>query len=101
MPGDRGESTSARTECDGAIAGPEAKMIHRSKPEIENNLWVRNIASNNHNKKQRVAARTAWEVSPVSRLAGGRVKSRRIFRPNSSQRQSHRDTHSHFAATMD
>src|ERR1700677_108969 len=101
MTGDRGESTSAGTECAGAIAGPEAKMIHRSKPEIENNLWVRNIASNNHNKKQRVAARTAWEVSPVRRLTGGRVESRRIFRPDSGQRQSHCDTHSNFDEPMD
>src|ERR1700677_742878 len=65
MVGDRGESTSAGPACAGAIAGPEAKMIHRSKPEIENNLWVRNIASNNHNKKQRVAARTG--LGSVSR----------------------------------
>jgi hypothetical protein len=61
MVGDRGESTSAGTASAGAIAGPEAKMVQRSKPEIENKLWVRNIASNNHNKKQRIAARTGWK----------------------------------------
>ena len=76
-------------------------MIQRSKPEIENNLWVRNITSKNHNKKQRVAARTGWEVSPVPWLAGMRVEIRRIFRPNGGQRQSHRDTQSNFDETMD
>ena len=64
MTGDRGESTSAGTECAGAIAGPEAKMVQRSKEETENNLSVRSIASNNHNKKKRGAERAGWKSIP-------------------------------------